>query len=117
MKDRRKWLATMRMRTTSMISALNSALGGLARSTAGVNVAAHNIANLNTDGFRAQRLDSAGNVRPRNEAPPPEVADRSDVDLAEELIDMKVHEHGFKANINVLKAADRMNGELLDLLA
>ena len=100
-----------------MISALNSALGGLARSTAGINVAAHNIANLNTDGFRAQRLDSVGNVRARREPPPPEVADRSDVDLAEELISMKVHETSFKANINVLKAADRMNGELLDLLA
>ena len=99
-----------------MISAMQSALGGISRATAGVAVAANNIANVNTEGYRAQRQDSAGNLRPRQDtANAPEPA-ASDVDLAEEAIDMKRHEAGLKASVAVARVADRMTGEMLDLL-
>jgi flagellar basal-body rod protein FlgC len=100
-----------------MLSAVQTALGGISRASAGVAAAANNVANLNTDGYRAQRLDSAGNSRPRHDtsvAPDPAP---SDVDLAEEAVDMKRHEMSFRANVAAARVADRMNGELLDLLA
>ena len=100
-----------------MLSAIHSALGGISRATAGVAVAANNIANVNTDGFRAQRLDGAGNLRPRHDTSAAPDPASSDVDLAEEAIDMKRHEAGFRASVAVARIADRMNGELLDLLA
>ena len=100
-----------------MVSAIQSALGGINRSTANIGVAAHNVANFNTDGFRAQRLDGAGTLRPRHAPPPDDGENRSDVDLAEEFIDIKINEHAFRANAFVVRVADRMTGELLDLLA
>ncbi len=100
-----------------MLSAVQSALGGIQRSTAGIAVATHNISNFNTDGFRAQRLDGAGNLRARHDPPPPEHSELSDVDLAEEAISMKLHEKAFRANTAVVRAADRMTGELLDITA
>ena len=100
-----------------MISALSAAQAGLSRSSASIAVAAHNVANLNTDGFRAQRLGGAGNLEPRRDTPPAADIPGSDVDLTEEIVDMKLNEKAFRANVAVLRTANRMSGELLDILA
>ncbi len=107
-----------------MLSALDTALGGLQRNTRGVEVVAHNIANVNTDGFRSQRYDSASDsITPRFE--PAAYRDElaadgptpSDVDLATELVALKRYEYGYRANVAVIVTADRMMGSLLDLFA
>ncbi len=107
-----------------MLSALDTALGGLQRNERGFQVVANNIANVNTDGFRAQRYHPASDtVSDRYEpsgpaagvdpdAPPP-----SDVDLATEFVAMKRNEVGYRANTAVILTADRMMGALLDLFA
>ncbi len=104
-----------------MNAVLSIALSGLGRHAQGVQVVAHNVANANTDGFRSLRFNpGTGNTQPRfypmdsgwtdSDEPPP-----SDVDLAREFVDLKLFEIGYRANAMVLVAADRMQGELLDL--
>jgi len=106
-----------------MTSVMNAAITGMSNSFRGIDTAAGNIANVNTNGYRARRYDAAtGTTSPRYEAPPPSdspdaVAEAaSDVDLATEFVDMKRHELGYRANATVVTVADRMLGELLDVL-
>lgn len=106
-----------------MTSVMNIALGGMNRNAIGVATVANNVANVGTDGYRAQRYDQAtGTTSPRyDDAPavvdPASGVAPSDVDLATELVDMKSLEVGYQANVAVLKIAQDMNGALLDLLA
>ncbi len=107
-----------------MTSVLNTALAGMARNQRGVEVVANNIANVNTDEFRAQHYDGAsGTTGPRYDEPVDKTSlesngkPPSDVDLATELIDLKRFQVGYDANAAVIGTADRMTGELLDLLA
>lgn len=107
-----------------MTSLMNIALGGLQRNARGVQVTAENVANVNTDGFRAGRYDPASDsvtlssdVRPDAVAPGQEALPPSNVDLATELVNLKTFEIGYRASGAVFSVADRMAGELLDLLA
>jgi flagellar hook protein FlgE len=102
-----------------MLSALQSVLSGLSCNERGIAAAAENIANLNTDGYRAR--DAAGNLRRPYDPPPaglPEGAPApSDVDLAEEAIELKRYEVGYRAAATAAAHLDRQLGELIDLLA
>ena len=106
-----------------MLSALRTALLGIHRSQKGIQVAADNIANVNTDGYRSRRYDAgADTVEIRDPDAPLESDPRgeiavNDVDLAREIIEMKTHEHALKANVTAAKIADETTGTLLDLLA
>lgn len=76
---------------------------------------AHNVANLNTDGFKASSttfLESgAGGVRAM-------VSKTQDtVDISKEATNLLSDKNGFKANLNVLKTADEMTKELLNIKA
>lgn len=97
-----------------MLEAMHTALAGIHRNQQGIQTAANNIANLTTDGYRTQRPDHPA-------VPPTETApgepNPSDVDLATELIHLKIHAIGVKANATVIAVADRTLGDLLDLLA
>ncbi len=102
-----------------MTSVLNIALTGMRHNLRSVETSARNIANLNTDGYRAQRYDPAsGTTRPRNDEPVStgDSESPSDVDLATELVEIKRHEIGYRANAIMIVAADRMMGDLLDVL-
>ena len=109
-----------------MSSILNVALGGIQRGVKGFLTTAGNVANVNTDGYRSRRYDPGSDTitirdpsfNPdsipgaiRNEIPV------NDVDLARELVDLKLNEHAIKANVKVAQVADRTVGELLDILA
>ena len=103
-----------------MLSAMWAALSGMQSNQRGLEVVAHNLANTNTAGYRAQRHDpGSGQVRPRHgevEWPPEEAGPPpSDVDLAEELVDLKRYELGMRANAKVIEVADDMLGRLLDV--
>jgi flagellar hook protein FlgE len=99
-----------------MLSVMQTALGGLLRNQQGLAMTANNIANVNTDGYRAQRVERGGSEA----APAVEVAadsqGYSDVDLAAEIVHLKTYEVGYEANARVLSVSDRLLGELMDLL-
>ena len=103
-----------------MLPVMHTALQGIQSHQRGLQVVANNVANADTDGYRAQRYDpSSGQVRPRHEPPPPapDAADPppSDVDLAEEFVDLKRYELGLRANARVVQVADGLLGRLLDI--
>lgn len=69
-----------------MIGAISSALSGIHAASKKADAAATNIANVSTPGY--------------------------EVDLANEAVDLKIAEIGFKANVSVMKVADDMSKEL-----
>jgi flagellar hook-associated protein FlgK len=99
------------VRTMNSITSI--ALSGLQGAQLHVASAGHNIANAMTPGFRrqvvAQQAVAGGGVETTIERSPA-VGDA----LAEDLVTLKLGEHLFKANLQVLRTQDRMLGTLLD---
>lgn len=115
-----------------MISAIHTALSGLAAFGKQIEVVAHNVANLNTDGFKKSRTEfvqvQPGGVLPvvkkDNAAGPTILRDTgggqipielSNVDLAEETVQQILAQRSFEANLQTLKAGDSLLGSILDL--
>ena len=98
----------------SMSPVMNSAMEGLTRNAAGVERVARNVANVNTDGYRAE--PHHGSSEARDSADSQHEPAPSDVDLAGEFVHLKQYEAGYRANATLVRVADRMLGELLDLL-
>ena len=104
-----------------MLSALFGAIQGINANLRGVDAVARNVANLNTDGYRAQRYDpGTDSFEPRHERPLGESDNPgphgSDVELAEEFVDLMRYELGVRANVQVIRVSDRLTGELLDIV-
>jgi flagellar basal body rod protein FlgG len=115
-----------------MSLALKAALSALDAYGQKVDVTANNIANLNTDGFKKSRAvlqeaDSSGVIVSISKVNTPgapilsedgtgEVRESSNVDLAEEIVNLQTAKRGFEANLKTLKAEDEMLGSLFDIL-
>lgn len=116
-----------------MISAIHTALSGLAAFAKQLEVSAHNVANVNTDGFKRSRTEfvevETGGVLPvlqkDNTAGPTVLKDTgygsvpvelSNADLGEEAVSLIVAQRGFEANLRTLKTADDMLGSILDTM-
>jgi len=115
-----------------MSLALNSALSALDAYGQKLDVTANNIANLNTDGFKKSRAvlqeaDSSGVIVSLSKVNTPgapvlsengtgEVRESSNVDLAEEIVNLQTAKHGFEANLKTLKTEEEMLGSLFDIL-
>jgi flagellar hook protein FlgE len=99
-----------------MNSIASIALSGMNAASQSLNSAAHNIANLQTPGFRRQVT--------RQEAQPEggvsvtfgRAAEAGD-SPAEDIVGLKMASYSFKANLLTLQTQDRMLGSLLDLQA
>ena len=117
-----------------MIAGIQSAVSGLGAYTTKIENNAHNVANLNTDGFKKDRVilsaqvpqgvktaveqvDAPGAVVAEQTGQEMEMVELSNVNLGEELPDMMVNLHGYKANLKTLQAADEMMQGLLDIKA
>jgi flagellar basal-body rod protein FlgC len=124
---------------TDAISSAQSALSAMSTSMA---VAANNVANVNTDGYKSKdvrlttgpegqgvRVDdivedgSAGGYRPeavsaQNEAgvyePRVDMVEASNVDLARQTVNMMETSRAFEANAAVIRTQDDLLGTLLD---
>ncbi|WP_147821915.1 flagellar basal body rod C-terminal domain-containing protein [Salidesulfovibrio onnuriiensis] len=90
-------------------------------------VAANNIANVNTDGFQASRANlesgpSDQGVRvaslTRDTSPGAvfEGRETSNVDLGREMVSMMTTENAYAANASVVRANDEMTGYLLNMM-
>lgn len=93
-----------------------TALSGWSTENKRVAVAANNVANANTEGFVPSRVDGVerpeggvdGVVRPSGTAV-------TGTDLAEEMVTLRIAENSAKADLIVMKTADRMTESLLDI--
>ncbi len=78
-------------------------------------VTANNVANVNTEGYKASSVEMREN---RAGGVSPTVSQGQDtVEISREAVDMITTGQGFKADLKVLKAADEMTASLLDLKA
>jgi flagellar basal-body rod protein FlgC len=109
-----------------MINALSTALSGMNAAQSELNATAHNIANAETPGFKAVRVDrvslSGGGVATRGSVDPAagpvdgDGREGSNVDLATESVNLVRAQALYTANAVVVKTADRMLGTLLDVV-
>lgn len=115
-----------------MLNPIDISLTGLRAFGRKLGVTAHNVANVNTDGFRPGRTQlveaSRGGVQARVENPPaqPTILDPtleeqpprlSAVDLGQESVQMIVAKRGYQANLKALHAADAAEQSVLDILS
>jgi flagellar basal-body rod protein FlgC len=81
----------------------------------GQQVTANNLANLNTDGFKASKVtfqeNGSGGVNSFVSAT------QDTVDISREAVNLMSNTNGFKANLKVLKASDEMTKELFSIKA
>lgn len=115
-----------------MISAIHTALSGLTAFAKQIEVVAHNVANVNTDGFKKSRTefvevadggvlpvvqkdDSAGPSVLKDLGHGPSIVELSNVDLGEETAQQILAQRSFEANLQSLKTADTMLGSILDV--
>ena len=78
-------------------------------------VTAHNVANINTDEFKASRTtfqeNGGGGVSATASAT------KDTVEISREAVDLMSNTAGFKANIAVMKSADDMTKDLFSIMA
>ncbi len=114
-----------------MISAFSSSLSGMRAAFQMLDVSANNTANINTDGFKRQRLNlseaASGGVTTAVETTTDPgapylswdgtVVEGSNVDIAEEAVNQIIARRYLSANIAALKTADEMYESILDIIA
>jgi len=98
----------------SSLSAIS--LSGLNAAQSSLDVSAHNVANLATDGFHRQRAiqssaPAGGVTTTVVRAAEPGTALESD------MVDMLQAKGSFLANLAVFRTSDRMMGSLLDVVS
>ncbi len=99
-----------------MNSIASIALSGMNAASLSLNSAAHNIANLQTPGFRRQLTVQQAQPEGGVSVTLGRAAEAGDA-LAEDIVGQKVASYAFKANLLTLQTQDRMLGSLLDLKA
>jgi flagellar basal-body rod protein FlgC len=116
-----------------MISSLHTSLSGLNAFQKQLGVAANNLANVNTDGFKksrtvlestqpqgvsakSQKLELPGPLALEQTPDGEQLVEKSNVDVGEEMPNVIVGQRAYEANLKMLKAADEMVGSLLDIV-
>jgi flagellar basal-body rod protein FlgC len=113
-----------------MISSIASSLAGVSVHTKKVATAAHNVANVNTDGFKKDRVILHSNESGLPEANISKVdipghtiqrpegdVETSNVDLTEEMVNLTIGKNGYLANLKVLESEKEMFDSVLDIMA
>ncbi|BFU91915.1 MAG: flagellar basal body rod protein FlgG [Nitrospira sp.] len=115
-----------------MISAIHTALSGLTAFSKQIEVVAHNVANVNTDGFKksgtefveipsggvlpvVEKDDSSGPTVLRNSTGNQTMVELSNVDLGEETVQQIVAQRNLEANLQTLRTGDALLGSILDI--
>jgi len=96
-------------------------LSGLSAAATGLGVTANNVANANSSGYKAQRLDleelKEGGVQESQvvESKEATVPGGSNVDYATEMTNLMTQSGAYSANLQVLKTQDQMLGQFMDM--
>lgn len=111
----------------SNVSASQIAVSALTALDTKLDVTANNIANVNTDEFKKSRV-----VMQTEDVPAVSVTiervdtpgmtnldgvELSNVDLAEEFVDLITTQHSYTANVKIIEADSEMQKSLLDIFA
>lgn len=92
------------------------ALSGLQHAQQRLQVSAHNIANLATEGFAPQRV--VGTARPGGGVESQlQTGEASGTDLVTEVVEQFAASYAYRANLVTLQRADSLLGTLLDVRA
>ena len=111
---------------------MNIALTGLRALDKKLDVTADNVANVNTDNFKRSRaessetcpagvevsiytVDTPGMILPAEGSAPER--ESSNVNIAEELVDLITTEHYYTANLEVIRAEEETAQALIDIIA
>ncbi len=84
------------------------------------NTNAHNVANVNTDGFvptRTTLTNSNGGVSANFQSATDNGSSLSQTNLSKELTDQVIVENGHEVQATAIRTHDEMLGSLLDILA
>lgn len=117
-----------------MVAGVQSALSGLQAFATKIENTANNVANMNTDGFKKNRVVLSAQYPQGVKAHIEQVdahepftagitrqgygmVEPSNVDLSEEVPEMLLNTHGYTANIKTLQVADQMMQSVLDIKA
>lgn len=117
---------------TPMISGIYSALSGLTAIQKKIESNANNVANVNTDGYKAtqvtlssqnpqgiqavvQQDQTSGPMVDEQTSAGQTLVEKSNVDLGEELPNMMLSRRFFEANLKTVQIQDEMLGSLLNI--
>ena len=104
-----------------MISSMNTPISAMRASVLRLDVAAHDVANINTPGFAQTRVSQTeqnpGTAITAMKKVAPPSPDLSATDFAEEAVEMIKSKNEMALNARVLKTQNSMVGELLDMRA
>ena len=99
------------------IDTFSAALSGLESSTTRQAVSAHNVANLNSDGFRPLRAEQSERRGGGSQAMVSQADDPEPVELSREIVEQIRARVQFEASLGVLRTSSELTGQLVDLLA
>ena len=115
-----------------MSDAFNAAISAIGTFFRKMDVTANNIANVNTNNFKKSRAEmedvypsgvkvSISRVDTPGDLLPPDKQSQnqesSNVNLAEELVDLITTKHAVSANITTIRTKDEMEKQLIDIIA
>lgn len=94
-----------------------AALNGIKSISILQNISSHNVANVNTDPFSAKeglQVEASSGIGPQIKS----IRDTGQqTDLAESMTNITKNQHGYSADLRIIKVQDRMIGDLIDILA
>jgi flagellar hook protein FlgE len=100
---------------------ISSNVSSLQAHQSALNTTAHNVANVNSDGYIPSDTNiveaSNTSVTTSTASATDNGSANSQTDLTKELTDQIVYERGFEANVSAIQTQDQLTGTLLDIKA
>ena len=114
----------MALALSSSTSTASTGLSGMRAAQLRLDTSAHNVANVQTPGFRRQQVaqtaqpDSGGVMAQVAREPATQAQGADGFDrLAEDMVDQRMSLYSFTANLRTVQTQDAMLGALLDVWA
>lgn len=96
---------------------LSTALSGMSAANERLRASAHNVANLQTPGFRPQRIEQAAQAGQGGVTTRVVQQQGAEVSAERELVEQRDATYSYVANLRVLQTQVRAEGTLLDIRA